>query len=105
MGLVNQFAYDYVDNHRDYLKSFTTVKSFHNTFKIDDNILNEFVAFSIKEGVAKDEKGLKKSDALLRNQLKAFVARLIWQNDGLYPILHDMDKTYKEAIELINKPS
>ncbi len=105
MGLVNQFAYDYVDNHREYLKSFTTVKSFQNTFKIDDTILNEFIAFSIKEGVAKDERGLKKSDALLRNQLKAFVARLIWQNDGLYPILHDMDKTYKEAIELINKPS
>jgi len=105
MGLVNQFAYNYVDKHRDYLKSFSNISEFQKSFDIDENILNDFIAFSVKEGIAKDEKGLKKSTPFLCNQLKAYIARLVWQNEGLYPILHEMDNTYKKALKLINKPS
>lgn len=105
MGLVNQFAYNYVDTHRDYLKSFKNAEAFRSSFQIDDAILNDFTQFSSKEGVVKDEKGLKKSAPMIRNQLKAYIARLIWQNEGLYPVLHDMDNAYKKALELIHQPS
>jgi carboxyl-terminal processing protease len=103
LGLLNQFAYDYVDKHRDVFHHFANATEYRKSFVIDDATLNEFVAYASAKGVAKDEAGLRKSGPMLRNQLKAYMARLIWQNDGLYPILHDMDKTFLKALQLISQ--
>ncbi len=104
LGILNQFAYDYVDKHRDVFHHFPNATEYRKSFVIDDATLNEFVAYASAKGVAKDEAGLRKSGPMLRNQLKAYMARLIWQNDGLYPILHDMDKTFLKALQLISQP-
>ena len=105
LGIVNQFAYDYVDKHREVFHTFTNATEYRKSFVINDAIMNEFVAYAATKGVAKDEAGLRKSSPMLRNQLKAFMARLIWQNEGLYPILHDMDKTFLRALQELNSAS
>jgi len=104
-GLVNRFAYDYVDANRDELQAYAGPEDFRKKFSVDGQLLNEFVEFAEKNGVNKDPLGLQKSGAFLRNQLRAYIARLLWQSEGLYPILHEQDQAVREALRIIhNEP-
>lgn len=102
-GLVNLFTYDYVDAKREELKGYADHDDFRKNFPVDGPLLNEFVAFAEKNGVKKDVQGIEKSNIFLRNQLKAYIARLLWQNSGLYPILHEQDKAVREALRIISQ--
>jgi len=101
-GLIVQFAYDYLDVHRkDIAAQFPDFESYKKNFFIDNAGYSKFLAFVIKGGVKKDEKGEEYSSVLIRTQLKALIARQIWKNDGFYPIIHDLDLTLKKAEELM----
>ena len=102
-GLVNRFAYDYVDANREGLKAYSGPEDFRKKFSADGQLLIEFVEFAEKNGVNKDPQGLQKSGAFLRNQLRAYIARLLWQSEGLYPILHEQDNAVREALRIIHK--
>jgi len=102
-GLVNRFAYDYVDANREELKAYSGPEDFRKKFSADGQLLIEFVEFAEKNGVNKDPQGLQKSGAFLRNQLRAYIARLLWQSEGLYPILHEQDNAVREALRIIHK--
>jgi hypothetical protein len=40
----------------------------------------------------------------LQVQLKAYIARLLWKNEGMYPILHERDVTLQKALQLLQQP-
>ncbi len=100
-GALNQFAYDYFDKHRSFFKEYKSAEDFRKNFTVDDALLNTFISYAVTKGVEKEEKGLAKSSTFIRLQIKALLARLKWQNEGLYPILHENDKTFQKALELI----
>ena len=41
-----------------------------------------------------------KDKKIISTQLKAFIARNIWNDAGFYPVIHQIDKTFQEAIRL-----
>jgi carboxyl-terminal processing protease len=102
-GLVNDFAFDYADKHRPELKNLKTPDNFKKTFVISDAIFNDFVAYAEKNKIKRNENGIKASAALVKNQLKALIARNIWNNDGFYPLMQDQDNILKKAIELMKQ--
>jgi carboxyl-terminal processing protease len=102
-GLIQQFAYDYIDRHRDQFRQYTNATDYRKRFSINDVLLQEFVTWTTAKGIPPDAKGMQRSNGLLRNQLKAYLGRLIWQNEGLYPVLHEQDNTFRKAIEVLNK--
>ena len=101
IGLINQFAFDYADKHRAQLKTFTTAEQFIKGFNVDDKIINEFVAFAEKGGVKPREKDIQHSSSVLKNHIKALVARNILGNNGYYPIIQLNDKTLQRATEVL----
>jgi carboxyl-terminal processing protease len=103
MGIISQFAYDYVDKERNKMNSYTDAMDFKNRFIIDQKLLDEFIIYAEVKGVKRNQKEIDRSAPIIKNQLKAYIARLKWQNQGLYPILHDMDKTFKKALDVLNK--
>jgi len=103
-GSVNQYAYDYVDRHRSELKKFASAEAFRKNFSTGDEFLEDFVRFAEKRGVKKDNEGFARSSAYLKTQLKASIARLLWKNEGMYPILQERDPAFIKALSLISKP-
>lgn len=102
-GLINEFAYNYLDKNR---KSFQKYKSFHDFndgFTIDDELFREFISYADKNGVTPEEADIKISSAIIRTQIKALIARQLWKNDGFYAVIHTMDATLKKALDLIEK--
>ena len=105
-GLISQFAYDYVDEHRTQLKKFGSYKAFDAGFSVDDKIYSQFISAAMAKNIKRNEKEIADAAPYLKNQLKAFIARQVFKNDGFYPVLLKVDKTYQRALEVISgKPA
>lgn len=100
-GMLNQFAYDYVDSHRAELKTYSGATDFRKRFN-GNSILESFYAFAEKKGVKRNAEQIKHSSGLIAVQLKAFIGRLLWQNEGLYPVLQDADPAFQRALKFLN---
>ncbi len=101
-GIINDFAFDYTDKQRAVLKNkYQTAERFNDEFNITPSIFNEFVAYAEKNKVKRNEKQEKISESIIKLQLKALIARNIWNNNGFYPVLHRDDNVLKKALELM----
>lgn len=100
-GSFNQYSFEYADRNRKALTK-AGLEKFKSSFNVDENMLNEFFAFSAKLGVRSNVKEAEVSRALIKNIIKAGLARQIWGNSGFYPILNSEDKTILRALEIAN---
>lgn len=104
-GLINQFAFDYADRERDKLRAYKNFSNYNKSFAVSNALLEEFVVFAAKNGVARNDADIKRSDKLLRAQLKALIGRNIWGNEGFYPVINGVDNTFLKAIDVLNQKS
>jgi carboxyl-terminal processing protease len=102
-GTLNQFAFDYADKNRKQLKANNSAITFNKQFVINENVLNDFYAFAKKNGVKTPSTEGKKSETIIKTQLKALIARNLFGNDGYYPVVQQNDKAFKKALELLEK--
>lgn len=100
-GIVNDFASEYADKERVKLRSYKSVENYRQAFKITAEILNDFIAYAEKSGVKRNDQQINKSENLLKTQLKALIARNIWNNEGFYPVYQEQDSVLKKAIGLL----
>jgi carboxyl-terminal processing protease len=91
------FAFDFVANKRNYWKS---MNIFLKDFNVDDKLLRDFVNYAQKyHNVKVDEKGLSISKTLLKQTLKAEIARQLWTEDGFYSVINQYDKEVQRALK------
>lgn len=101
-GILYNFAFEYVDNNREYLSQFKDAKSI-NDYLDSINIFDTFVIYAEENGVPKSTKGFDRSKEIVKTRLKANIARNILDNDGYYPILEKIDKTLGIAIDYLKE--
>jgi carboxyl-terminal processing protease len=90
------FAFDFVANKRNHWKS---MNIFLKDFNIDEKLLRDFVNYAQKyHNVKVDEKGLSISKTLLKQTLKAEIARQLWTEDGYYSVINQYDKEVQRAL-------
>jgi carboxyl-terminal processing protease len=101
-GLIYRFALEYSDRHRDKLSQ---MKSLTEALKFLDkeNILKQFTAFAVKNSVPLNKKGFEQSKTIIDVQLKAYIVRNIFDNDGFYPVIEKIDNTLQVAIKELKK--
>jgi carboxyl-terminal processing protease len=95
-GIIYQYAFAFVDKHREQMHNLKTHKDVLNFVK-NKSIINNLVAYADKKGVKPDSKGLRQSRKVIETQLKAYIARDVIDDIGFYPIIRDLDKTLIEA--------
>lgn len=101
-GLINRFAFQYIDGHRsELLGKYKTAKSFATSFNASA-LTASFAAFAEKSGVKADAQGLKHSADIIQSQIQALMGRSLYGNEGFYTILNNRDKAIKKSIELLN---
>jgi len=98
-GLEYQFSFDFTDSNRKKLKSFKNLKDLE-VYLSKQDLLNKFVKYASKKGVKENKNDIEVSGETIEIQIKALIARNIFDNDGFYPIIKDIDKTLLEAISL-----
>jgi len=100
-GLVYQFAFDYADKHREELSHLKSGIEFSDLLR-KRSILNEFLQYAVKNGVANNDAGIKTSGKIIETQLMAYIARNIIGEEGFYSIISKIDNTLQDAVKTIN---
>lgn len=99
-GLLNQFAYTYVDNHRKQLKSYAHVDDFNKRF--NEDLFAQFVMYAEGKGIKGTPNDLKRSGQFINRQLKALVARQLWRDMGYFTVSNTHDRTLQKALSVLN---
>lgn len=91
-----------IDRYRkEYEVRYPDFKSYVKKYEIDDTVLNILLAEAEKAGVKYDEELYKASLPLLKVQLKALIARDLWDMSQFYEIYNHTDETVMKGLEII----
>ncbi len=102
-GIMYEFTLTYLDGHRKkLLLEYPTFENFNKNFNPDD-VINKLVEFAAKKDIEKDEKQIEESKELLAINLKALLARNLYNNSAFYQIINQLNDSYLKAIEIMNK--
>ncbi|MBQ2523664.1 MAG: S41 family peptidase [Prevotella sp.] len=95
----------YVDNHRKQLrKQYPTFESFRNGFVVPQKLVDDIVAEAEKEKVKpKDDEELQLTIPRLKLQLKALIARDLWDMSEYFAIINEGSDIVNKALEIIEK--
>ncbi|MFB6320128.1 S41 family peptidase [Saccharicrinis sp. FJH54] len=103
-GLIYKFAFRFTDEHRQELNKLADVDALLDYYK-DHPVMDDFLNMAKKEwGMKVDPKDLDVSYRLIDTQIKAYIARNIFDNDGFYPIFNTLDATIDTAVAILNEP-
>lgn len=99
-GVTYYFAFEYADENRDKLSSFSSVEEL-NDYLIESNVFDQFVKYAEKKGVKRDNGGLKQSRKVLDTQIRSSIARNILGDVAYYKLFFDIDDVLSIAVDNI----
>lgn len=103
LGIFRQFGFDYVSRNESKL-SFRDVNEFLAQFEVDDATLNALVRYAESEGVARQQYGIQHSGKMMRQRLKAFIGRHLFDENAFYRVLLEDDPDFVEGMRSFSRP-
>ncbi len=93
----------YVDDHRQQLKEqYKRFDDFRQNFEVPQSLIDHIMAEGEKQKIKpKDEAELQTTLPYLKAQLKALIARDLWDMDEYFAIMNEYNDIVKRALELI----
>lgn len=102
-GLIQKFAYSVADKYRNMLDGVKSIDRLMKVLPRDNTLLDNFVAYAVKNGVPARWYYINQSRDLLLNQIKATIARDILGYPAFIEILNSRDVTVKRALDALDK--
>jgi carboxyl-terminal processing protease len=99
-GAINQFAFDYVKRNRYFSKNpWSSPTQYNEAFQVDNSLIQEMVDYAESELKirAYSKEDVKYCEKRLKIQLKAEIARQIWQENGFFSVYNDFDSEFQNA--------
>ena len=102
-SIVLQHNLRYVDNHRKQLKkAWTSFDAFKQNFQVPQSLVDAILKDGEKQNIKpKNQAELEKTLPHLRLQLKALIARDIWDMSEYYSIFNEENEMVKRALEVM----
>jgi carboxyl-terminal processing protease len=93
----------YVDNNRKALqKKYASFEDFNKHFEIPQSLVDEILAEGAKQKIKpKNDAELKRTLPYLKMQMKALVARDLWDMSEYFQIVNESNPIVKKALQLI----
>nr|MBP9579001.1 peptidase S41 [Parabacteroides sp.] len=102
-GLVNRMAMNYVDqNRKELVKIYSSIASYKEKFQVSDVVMNDLVSLANSEKVEYNEEQFLRSKALIALQIKALIARDLFDMNEYFQVINDDNDIYQQALKLIN---
>jgi carboxyl-terminal processing protease len=96
-SIIRDYALNYYSVNKEGLQKYD-LEGYKNNFVISTSMLNDLIGLAKTNDVKFNEKQFKKSKEVIRNNLKAYIARSIWGNKGFYYILNESDEMINTAM-------
>ena len=93
----------YVDQHRKELqRRYKTFDDFRQNFTVPQSLIDQIIAEGEKQNIKpKDEEERERTLPHLRLQLKALIARDLWDMDAYFTIINETNDILNRALELL----
>lgn len=102
-GIIIKLTMKFIENNRKELKEkYKKFDTFNEKFEIDDATLATMREMGEKEGVKFDETQYKTSLPLIKTQLKALIARDLWDMNEYFQVMNTTNESVKRALEILN---
>lgn len=99
---IYEYAFKYADKHREELEK-KGFDAYYSKFNVTDEMLNDLVKLGQRKKVKPDYAELKTRKKLFQVHLKAQIARKVWGNEGLYPIMNETNEIFQQALKLFDR--
>ena len=101
-GIVNKVVMNYIDKNRNELKEkYPVFKKYDENYFVGDDMMNELLHKAKEDSITNNNEEYKKSDPLIRQHLKALIARDLWNMNEYFQIMNQDNESYKKALEII----
>ncbi len=104
-GALMKAHFHFIDAHRkEWLGKYKTFNEFYKRFEVTPDMLAQLVATGKEMGVEYNEEEYQKALPLLRLQMKALIARDLWDMNEYYHVINDANESIRKALELLEQP-
>ena len=101
-GVLLKVHFQLIDACRDkWTKEYDDYAKFSQNFEPDETMMQQLIAEGEKAGVKYDEEQYRKSEPLIKLQLKALIARDLWDMNEYYHTINVVNESVNKALELL----
>ena len=101
-GALNRFTTDYSLKHRDEIKAqYGDFDNFNKNFTVGQELINGLKAAGEEAKVEWNEEQFKHSEKFLLLQIKALIARNVWETQQYYQVMASNDPGVQKAMEIL----
>lgn len=94
----------YFDSHRKQLRKYSSLEAYKQNFNVPEELLNEIIEEGKKQKVEpKDDEEKAKTMPYLSAQLKALIARDLFDESAYFEVMNPYNHTYEAALEEIRR--
>jgi carboxyl-terminal processing protease len=108
-NIIREFAMEYANENQKKLEKLPFTE-FDKAVAIGDEQMNKLVKLATAEGIKFNEKEFNRSKSYIRTQVKALVARSVYQknnkggqNNEFFRVISESDDTYQKALKLFDQ--
>ncbi len=103
-GVIIRSTTGYIEKHRAELKKkYKDFEAFDRKFEIDDAFMADVRALADKEKVKFDQAQYDRSLPLIRTQLKALIARDLWDMNEYFEVMNQTNESVQQALRVLNE--
>jgi carboxyl-terminal processing protease len=99
---LQEYTFTYAEKNKAELEK-QGFDHFYSRFTVTDQMLNDLVKVGQRNKVKPDLKELNAKKKLFQIHVKAQIARKIWNNKGLYPILNETNEIFLQSLKLFDR--
>jgi len=97
---------DYLVSNRESLAGkYPDFNSFRDSFEVSEDLIQKMITDAEKENIKKDEKSIDFARPLIKKQVKALLARDLFEMGSYYKIMNQNEDIIQKALEVIEEPA
>jgi carboxyl-terminal processing protease len=101
---IREYALDYASANKNKLIEIG-IRNFTKEFQVSEAMLKGYLKMAERQNIKYDEKGFSQSKNYIKNNLKAFIGRMTWDNEASYAVWNQNDEIVKKAMSLFPEAS
>lgn len=103
-GLVNRISMNYLDKNRDSLtKKHATFSAYKKGFEVGEDIMQELLSLAAEEKIEFNEEEYNRSKPLIRLQIKALIARDMFEMSEYFQIINEDNPSFQKALQILSE--
>lgn len=102
-GLIQQFSYNYYQNHSGFLNQYSSVDQFRQQFAVGDDVYHSFLDYAEQNKAGGNDVNKTEARNFIELRIKAFLAREKFSQDAFYAVINDGDPVLTRALDAMSR--